>query len=159
MFCLSGIFCTLTDYYTYFLYEKVILLIMEYSRILTNRINSFFTTDMLQKSYFSTSLPLTTSGNLLTWQCFLLACLWHRWRRTKWNQERNWTTSSMEKNWTGKFSTMWECQSVSLCICVYVPKLWGSLEASKMVRFGWNLAHLFLGWISGGVFFFSFQKF
>ena len=29
---------------------------------------------------------------------------------------------------------------------------------SKMVRFGWNLAQLFLGWISGGVFF-IFQKF
>ena len=28
-------------------------------------------------------------------------------------------------------------------------KLWGSLETSKMVRFGWNLAHLPLGWIPG----------
>ena len=50
--------------------------------------------------------------------------------------------------------------SVCLCICVSVcvPKLWGALETSKIIGFGWNLAHLFLGWISGGVFF-IFQKF
>ena len=42
--------------------------------------------------------------------------------------------------------------SVYLSVCLSV------LEASKIVEFGWNLAHLFLGWISGGVFF-IFQKF
>ena len=35
-------------------------------------------------------------------------------------------------------------------------KLWSSLETSKIVVFGWNSAHLFLGWISGV--FFSFFK-
>ena len=50
------------------------------------------------------------------------------------------------------------CLSVCICICVYVPKLWSALDTSKIVGFGWNLAHLFLGWISGGVFF-IFQKF
>ena len=54
------------------------------------------------------------------------------------------------------FSTSVELESGN--VCVYVPKLWGALETSKMVRFGWNLAHLFLGRISGGVFF-IFQKF
>ena len=28
----------------------------------------------------------------------------------------------------------------------------GSLETSRMVGFNWSFAHLFLGWISGGVF-------
>jgi len=30
--------------------------------------------------------------------------------------------------------------------------LQGSLESPKMIGFGWNLLHLFLGWISGGIF-------
>ena len=33
--------------------------------------------------------------------------------------------------------------------------LWGSLKTSKMVGFGWNIAHLFLWWILGCFFHFS----
>ena len=37
-------------------------------------------------------------------------------------------------------------------------KLWGSLDTSKIVRFGWNFAHLFLGWKPGSTFL-TFWKF
>ena len=39
-----------------------------------------------------------------------------------------------------------------VCLCVS-QILWGSLETTKMVGFGWSFAHLFLGWISGDIFF------
>ena len=56
------------------------------------------------------------------------------------------------------WARIWQCLYVCMYVCMSVRKLWGSLETSKMVQFGWNFAHLFLGWISGGVFF-IFQKF
>ena len=40
---------------------------------------------------------------------------------------------------------------LSVCPCT---KLWGNLETSKMIRFGWNFAHFFLGWIPGDFFHF-----
>jgi len=47
---------------------------------------------------------------------------------------------------------------MSVCLSVHM-KLWGSLESPKMIRFGWNLVHLFLGWISGGFFFYFLKIF
>ena len=45
---------------------------------------------------------------------------------------------------------------MSICLSICVTQiLWGSLETSKKVGFGWNFAHLFLGWISGLFFYFS----
>ena len=45
------------------------------------------------------------------------------------------------------WARIWQCLYVCLYVC---PKLWGTLETSKMVRFAWNFAHFFL---PGGVFF------
>ena len=59
------------------------------------------------------------------------------------------------------WARIWECLSIHLCVCLSVcvsQILWGNLETSEMVEFGWNFAHLFLGWISG-VYFSFFKKF
>ena len=59
------------------------------------------------------------------------------------------------------FSTPVEEESENVCQYVSLSvrsKLWGRLETSKIVEFGWNFAHLIPGWIPGGDFF-HFSKF
>ena len=51
------------------------------------------------------------------------------------------------------WARIWQCVCVSVCLS---EKVWGSLESSKIVRFGWNLVHSFLGRIPLGIFFFHF---
>ena len=52
------------------------------------------------------------------------------------------------------FSTSVELESDN--VCMYACLSENRLETSKIVRFGWNFAHFFLGWIFGGlVFIFS----
>ena len=47
------------------------------------------------------------------------------------------------------FSTSVDLEPENVCMSVCVSQiLWGNLETLKMVGFGWNFAHLFLGWIS-----------
>ena len=56
------------------------------------------------------------------------------------------------------FSTSVDLESDQcVCICLSVQKLWDRLQAPKIVQFGWNLAHLFLGWIPGGTFLFLYK--
>ena len=53
-----------------------------------------------------------------------------------------------------QFSTSVELESENVCVCVCVcdcARLWGSLQGPKIVGFGWNLVHLYLGWIPGVV--------
>ena len=57
------------------------------------------------------------------------------------------------------FSTSVELESDSVCVCVFIfRKLWGNLQCPNIVGSAWNLVHLLVGWIPGGVFF-IFSKF
>ena len=49
------------------------------------------------------------------------------------------------------WARIWQC----LCVCVCVPN---TLGQPKMVGFGWNFVHLFLGWIWEWFFHFSIIK-
>ena len=55
---------------------------------------------------------------------------------------------------------IWQCLETFSKILIFgalgeflaKTRLWGNLQASKMIGFGWNFAHSFLGWIPGVLF-------